>query len=135
MAGFFIAYPVGGEDCLNKSLSLGMRCPAGTAMVCLRGESPIHHTNQMNAKKPLLLAGLLLTFVVTGCGSIPGVTTISPLSLSPEMQQYAIDKFAYAHCITGARGLSAGSQEAYASQNELKEDVSEIVNACKLAFR
>ena len=101
---------------------------AGSAMVLIRGESPTTHRNQMK-NIGLVVIGLITLTMVTGCDSSKSTHSIVPVILSENMQKHAVDKFAYAHCINGARGLSYSYSGNYIPR-DLSASVKEIISAC-----
>ena len=84
MAGFFVVYPVGGWNCLQKSLRWGRLFSAGKTMVCLRGESLTHHIQKItrNTKnhnhnidiKSTQVAGAFKSFAEFALGA--GIATV-----------------------------------------------------------
>ena len=99
-------------------------------MVCSRGESLTTHRNQMK-NVGLLAVGLISATLLVGCESSKSSHGIVPVMLSENMQQYAVDKFAYAHCITGARGLSnSAGGSGHFGYDDLSKSVKAIISAC-----
>ena len=78
----------------------------------------------------LVVIGLISLTMVTGFDSSKSTHSIVPVLLRENMQKHVVYKFAYAHCINGARGLPYSHSGNYYSPRDLSTSVKEIISAC-----